>query len=206
MMVYREAERQADVMIQLTNGDLEAYRWKVRVFREQGNLEAERLLYVELPDEMQNSAFHLEGRGQLKARLGLYEDAETDLLEAVVQSPSDPLILGSTALFLLERGRPTEARPLAERAVRFSNRLTTPEMRMRIRSALVATYLALGELDAAADALSTREAKRKNLFQNGEFVMEESLSVPETSFLLIRDFPFIEPQVAIVPRQAARFK
>lgn len=181
--VYLEAAAQADVMIRLSNGDLDAYRWKVRVFREQGDLEAERLLYAELPEDLQNSGFHLEGRGQLKARLGLYEDAEKDLFAALDQSPNDPLILGSTALFLLDRGRPADARPLAERALRFSNRLTTPELRMRIRTVLVATYLALGELAAATDTLTAAGANVSGVnrlrgalaYAEGDIVTAETL-------------------------------
>ena len=113
--VYDEAARQADVLIQLTNGDLDSYRWKVRVFREQGNLEAERQLYASLPPKLVGTAFHDEGTGQLKALLGLYEDAEADLARAVGKAPNDPLILGSLAYFLLERGRPEDARPWAHR-------------------------------------------------------------------------------------------
>ena len=38
--VYSEAAAQADLIIRLSDDDIQGYRWKVRVYREQGNLAA----------------------------------------------------------------------------------------------------------------------------------------------------------------------
>lgn len=114
--VYDEAFQLADRILEISDGSPAAWRFKQRLLRLRGDLAAELEMYETMPDAVGAGAFRLQGRGELKAVLGLWEDAEADLRRAVEAAPRDPAPLSSLARLLLARGRVQEAATIAQKA------------------------------------------------------------------------------------------
>lgn len=152
--VYHEAEQQADALIAILGDDEEGYRWKARVYREQGELGKEWQLYQQLPERLKKSSFYYRAVGSFEALLSLDADAEQHLQRAVEIAPNDPRSRLALARFLLDRGRAAEALPHAQGARRNVAALPTDAEVGEVFETLVAVHLALGRLDDAARALA----------------------------------------------------
>lgn len=152
--VYEEAERQARALIELTDGQEVGYRWLVRVFRAQGDLERELALYGTLPAGLAESAFRYRSQGVFDARLSLWADAESKLRRAVEIAPNDSRSLAELAQFLMRRGRAAEALPFAERAARNVLQVQEADARDRVGEIVTSAYLAMGRIDDANQALA----------------------------------------------------
>ena len=128
--VYDEAFTLADRILEISDGAPEAWRFKQRLLRLRGDLAAELAMYETMPASMSSSAFRLQGRGELKAALGLWEDAEADLRLAVEAEPRDPAPLSALAGLLLRRGRVQEASEIAQRAWDYRGTNADPSVRL----------------------------------------------------------------------------
>ncbi len=151
---YAEAEAQARKIAELSPPGSElGYRWTARVLRAQGDLGKEWAFYQSLPQPIAESSFRYRAQGDLEARLALWADAEAHLRKAAEISPNDARSLAGLARYLLDQGRPAEAEPFAERASRNANTVVETEDRFDVLRVPVDVHLALGELDAALEAL-----------------------------------------------------
>ena len=156
--VYAEARRQAETYARLAGSNEDGPRWRARVAREQGDLLGELAIYQGLPQDLAGSALQLGGLGYVHARLGLHAKAEDYLRQAVQKAPADPRLTAQLARFLTSRGRAAEAVPYAASAQRNKGAVVDATEAFEIGLALVECNLALGQLDAAREALSRVEA------------------------------------------------
>jgi tetratricopeptide (TPR) repeat protein len=152
---FNEALAQAELVYELSNGDLEGLRWKVRVLRASGELAKEFDLFRTLSGRHEGSAFQYEGLGALKARLGLDADAEADLLKAVELAPQDPAPLATYAWYLLSRQRTAQAVVMARRAFAAIGSITAAVDRTRVVGVITACELAAGNFEQARDAVAS---------------------------------------------------
>ena len=151
---FDEALAQADLVLELSKGDIEGLRWKVRVLRASGELAKEHDLFRSLEGRHAGSAFQYEGLGALKARLGLDADAEADLRKAVELAPQDPAPLATYAWYLLTRQRTTQAVAFARRAFAAMGSLTAAVDRNRVVGVIAACELAAGNFEQAREAVA----------------------------------------------------
>jgi tetratricopeptide (TPR) repeat protein len=158
--VYDDALQQAEAYSQVSAGALEGLRWQLRVLQAKGDLAGEFALLEGITGEHRDSAFRLEGLGLVKAKLGLWSDAEQDLRRAVELGRNDARPCASLAAFLCSRGRSSEAVAIALRAQQTMGVLTDTNDKARVVRAIVASQLAVGDLDAARAALSLLPSDR----------------------------------------------
>ena len=152
--VYEKARQHAETCFQLTNGDLDSLRLQQLVQRARGDLAGELAMLEALPTTGAEGAFRFEGLGLLKAGLGLFVEAESDLRQASTLQPSDARPQASLAEFLRQRGRTTEALDVARRIERTINGVQDPADKARCGRVLVACLLAAGETAAAREAMA----------------------------------------------------
>ena len=151
--VYEKAYHHAMRYRELSKGDLDGLRLMQRVLRAQGDLAAELAMLEQLPASGNEGAFRFEGLGVLKARLGLWRDAEEDLRAAIRLQPTDARPHAALAEFLRQRGRSREAVAAAARAEQSIGSVQDPTARARIGRVLVACRLAVLDLAGARAAL-----------------------------------------------------
>jgi len=151
--VYDKAYHHAMRYRELSKGDLEGLRLMQRVLRAQGDLAGELAMLEQLPQGGNEGAFRFEGLGVLKARLGLWRDAEGDLLAAAKLQPTDARPHAALAEFLRQRGRSREAVAAAARAEQAIGSVQDPTARARIGRVLVSCRLAVLDLAGARTAL-----------------------------------------------------
>ncbi|MFM1872941.1 MAG: hypothetical protein RL398_2363 [Planctomycetota bacterium] len=151
--VYKDALAQADLYVQSSGGDLEGLRWQQRVLQAKGDLAAEYALLDGIQGPHRETAFRYTGLGQLKARLGLWNDAEADLRKGAELAPNDARPHAALAEFLLQRGRSAEAVAAAARAEQTFGSLLDAGDRQRAGRAILACRLAVDDVAAAQDAL-----------------------------------------------------
>jgi len=158
LWVFDEAQKAADEYLSISKGDLDGWQWKVRVLAAMGALEDEYELYQKLEGRWAGSAFQLEGRGRVKARLGLFAEAEADLRQAVAAAPQDARPRATLASFLRERERPQAALQEAKAAFTAVNSLTNANERARVLATMVWCQLTVGEVTSARATLATAGA------------------------------------------------
>ncbi|MFN6145184.1 MAG: tetratricopeptide repeat protein [Planctomycetota bacterium] len=151
--VYEKAYHHAMRYRELSKGDLDGLRLMQRVLRAQGDLAGELALLEQLPLTGSEGAFRFEGLGVLKARLGLWRDAEDDLRAAVRLQPTDARPHAALAEFLRLRGRSREAVAAAARAEQAIGSVQDPTARARIGRVLVSCRLAVLDVVGARAAL-----------------------------------------------------
>lgn len=156
--VYAVAREQAELYAQIVGGGEDGQRWRARVLAEQGDLEGEWKLYQGLTGDLADSAFKWCGIGEIQARIGLGLDAEESLTKAVQKAPADPRCHDALARFLCARGRPAEAVPHAEAALRNKGMVQEQSQVFGFAATMLGCQLALGRIDAAKDAFAKLEA------------------------------------------------
>jgi len=147
--VYDQAQRLADRLLEISGGTLEAWRFKQRLLRLRGDLAGELAMYESMPDSGALRAFKLQGRGELKAQLGLWEDAEIDLRGAESAAPQDPAPLAALATLLIERGRVAEAAVFARRGWDFRGSNADRDVQLHAAAVHLRALMAQGMLDEA---------------------------------------------------------
>jgi tetratricopeptide (TPR) repeat protein len=149
-----EAEAQARKHVEIQPNSARGRELLARVYSETGRLEKEAALYDELAKgDFKQFAFVPRGRGVLAMRLGLFEDAERWLTEAVNRDRTDARNWLELSRCLSRLGRGEEAL----KAVREARALVAPGMPARrelaVKSWLVRTLLAVGKDVEAERAL-----------------------------------------------------
>jgi tetratricopeptide (TPR) repeat protein len=152
--VYEKAYQHALRYRDLSKGDLDGLRLVQRVLRAQGDLAGELAMLEQLSTSGNEGAFRFEGLGVLKARLGLWRDAEDDLRAAVALQPTDARPHAALADFLRQRGRSREAAAAALRAEQAIGSVQDPTARARIGRVLVSCRLAVLDLAGARGTLA----------------------------------------------------
>jgi tetratricopeptide (TPR) repeat protein len=156
---YEVAEQQAKLYRKVEPGSARGYELLARVYREAGRLEDELALYRELSQSdhnLKDAPFVWRGLGLLEAKLGLYQDAEDHLRDAVRLGAKDGRDSAALAKFLVERGRPDDAWEHALAAQR--NAPAEGPALFEIRATWFVAALARGDLKEAADALGKAKA------------------------------------------------
>lgn len=150
--VYDIALQQADLLKQ-QGGGIEAERARVRVLRARGDVAQELIAYGTAEGDSAMLAFRHEGLGQLKARLGLWNDAEKELREAVAAAPNDARVHASLAEFLRARGLGKEAMAQAQKSVETLGSVTDEEDRRRVITTVITCQLGIGDIAGARTML-----------------------------------------------------
>jgi tetratricopeptide (TPR) repeat protein len=150
---YDKALEHAQIYQQLSKGDQEGLRLLQKVLRARGDLAGELAMLEGLATTGSEGAFRFEGLGQVKARLGLWIDAEADLQQAVRLQPTDARPHAALADFLRQRGRSREAQAAAKRAELAIGSVQDAGERARVGRILVECALAVGDLEQARSLL-----------------------------------------------------
>lgn len=152
---YDKALEHAQIYQQLSKGDQEGLRLLQKVLRARGDLAGELAMLEGLSLTGSEGAFRFEGLGQIKARLGLWLDAEADLQQAVRLQPTDARPHAVLADFLRQLGRSREALAAARRAEQAIGSVQDAGERARVGRILVECALAVGDLDHARSLLGS---------------------------------------------------
>jgi|GEM_PF-2689039 len=147
--VYEEALKQSGDYLQMSGQTLAGRRVMQRVLRAMGNLGEEVKLLDGTTGDNEADAFREMGLGVIKARLGLWAEAERQLKKAAELAPTDGRTHGTLAEFYRERGRTVLALTAAKRAQQTLGSVQDSVERSRILRTVLGCYLAAGELDAA---------------------------------------------------------
>jgi len=151
--VHEDVMAQAEIYLQMSGGTLDGLRLMQKVLRAQGDLDRELKMLEGIQGNDREMSFKLEGLGVLKARLGLWIEAEQNLREAARLNPNDARPHGALAEFLRRRGRSEEALDAALRAKRTIGAVQDDDDRGRILRTVVGCQLMVGDLDGARDTL-----------------------------------------------------
>lgn len=149
--IYDEALRQAQAY-RASSGVIDGWRLELEVLQARGDVVAEVALLEGLAPNGLDAALRFEGLANVRARLGLWQDAENDLRQAIKLAPTDARMHAALAEFLRQRGRSAEAM-LAVRAAEASLGTLAPEDLPRAVRAIVACRLAVGDTAGAKSAL-----------------------------------------------------
>ena len=150
-----EAEIQAKEYIQAAPNSGRGYELEAFVYSATGQLEKETALYDRLAQgPFKGAAFVRRGRGVLASRLGLHEDAERFLREAVSIDQTDPSNHLALSRFLYGRGRGKEALASARSARQLVVPGMDPAFDLAIRKHLLSCLLGVGDAQAAQNALN----------------------------------------------------
>ena len=165
--IHDVALEQAVLYSKLSKGDVDGLRLQHRVLQARGDLGGEFALLDGLAGEHRESAFRYERLGVVKARLGLYHDAEADLRRATELAPNDGRPYIALAEFLRQRGRSREALVVARRVEQTISGLLDPADRVRAVRIVVGCHLANGALDGAKTALQLLAADQAQPYIEG---------------------------------------
>lgn len=157
--VYDKAWHHAQLYRQLSAGDLEGLRLMRHVLRARGDLAGELTMLEGLATTGAEGGFRFEGLGTVKARLGLWVEAEADLRKAIELQPGDARPYATLAELLRLRGRGREALAAARRAEQTIGAVQNPTERARIGRVIVSCHLAVGDPVAARAALALAQSK-----------------------------------------------
>ncbi|MFN3240534.1 MAG: tetratricopeptide repeat protein [Planctomycetota bacterium] len=160
--VYDEALKQSEAYLQMSGQNLDGRRIMQRVLQAMGNLAEEVKLLEGTTGDNEADAFRLMGLGVIKARLGLWIEAEQHLRAATEKAPTDARTHGTLAEFYRKRGRTIPALNAARRAQQTLGSVQDPVARAEIVRTIVGCQLAVGDL-AAARQLAPSEPGRSYL-------------------------------------------
>jgi tetratricopeptide (TPR) repeat protein len=144
--IYEIALKQAEVYMQMSGGTLDGFRVMQVVLQETGDLEGELDLLEQVSGDAAAQSFRLQGLGVIKARLGLWIEAEEHLKEAAALTPTNAHAHGALAEFYRSRGRSREAVTAAARAEQTLGSVQDPDLRGRIERTILGSRLAVGVL------------------------------------------------------------
>lgn len=165
--VYEDAQRLAAKYLEMTSGSLDGLLVMQKVLRARGDLAGELALLESIQGGDRERAFQLEGLGELRARLGLWQDAEADLRKAVEIQPTDARSHGTLAEFLRQRGRGAEANESARRAQATLGSVQDPDARARIVRTIIGCRLAVGDVAGARDVIGMLDREHGQSYLRG---------------------------------------
>ncbi|MEZ5989972.1 MAG: tetratricopeptide repeat protein [Planctomycetota bacterium] len=152
---FAAAEKQALQYIEINKASSRGYELLAHVYSLTGQLDKELALYRELlQGPMREQPFVLRGLGTLEARLGMDEQAEDHLRQAVRLDSSDGASHWALGRFLLDHGRAAEADKESEAAVKNLPIGLREVEAFAIHALRIRTLLALGRPDEAAASLA----------------------------------------------------
>ena len=147
--IYEEALRQSEDYLQMSGQTLGGRRVMQRVLRAMGNLAEEVKLLEGTSGDNEAEAFRALGLGVVKARLGLWIEAEKLLVEAATKAPTDARTHGTLAEFYRARGRTQPALAAAQRARKTLGSVQDPAERAAVVRTIVGCMLAVGDVEGA---------------------------------------------------------
>ncbi|MEC8253037.1 MAG: tetratricopeptide repeat protein [Planctomycetota bacterium] len=153
--IYEEALKQSEDYLQSSGQTLGGRRVMQRVLRAMGSLSEEVKLLEGTSGDNEAAAFREMGLGVVKARLGLWVEAEQQLARAAELAPTDARTHGTLAEFYRSRGRTVPALAAAMRARQTLGSVQDPSERGRIVRTILGCMLAVGDLDAARELAPT---------------------------------------------------
>lgn len=177
--VYEDALKQSEAYLQMSGQNLDGRRILQRVLQAMGNLGDEVALLEGTTGDNEADAFRLMGLGVIKARLGLWVEAEEHLVAAAERAPTDARTHGTLAEFYRSRGRTIPAMNAARRAQQTLGSVQDPTARAEIVRTIVGCQLAVGDL-AAARQLAPSEPGRSYLrgcvaYASGDMVAAKAM-------------------------------
>jgi tetratricopeptide (TPR) repeat protein len=149
--IYQEAREQAELYLQMSGQTLDGRRVMQRVLQAMGDLGEEIKLLEGTSGDNEAEAFRKRGVGVIKARLGLWIDAEHHLVEAAQLAPTDARTHGALAEFYRARGRTNLAVQSARRAQQTLGSVQDPLERATVVRTVLGCLLAVGDLRAAKE-------------------------------------------------------
>lgn len=144
--IYEVAQEQATVYMQNSGGTLDGLRVEQLVLQQTGDVAGEVDLLEKVTGDAVAQSFKLQGLGVIKARLGLWIEAEQHLREAARLTPTDARAHGTLAEFYRSRLRSREAVAAAERAQQTIGSIQDAELRASIERTILGCRLAVGVL------------------------------------------------------------
>tara|TARA_R110002094_G_scaffold124619_1_gene118959 strand:- start:905 stop:3589 length:2685 start_codon:yes stop_codon:yes gene_type:complete len=144
--VYEEAQKQAEIYLQHSGGNLDGLRIMQVVLQATGSISDELDLLNSVTGDATAQSFKLQGLGVIKARMGLWIAAEEDLKEAARLTPTDARAHGTLAEFYRSRGRSREAVAAAARAESTLGTVQDEALRQKILRTIMSCRLAIGIL------------------------------------------------------------
>lgn len=144
--IYEVAQQQASVYMQNSGGNLDGLRVEQLVLQQIGDIAGEVDLLEKVTGDAVAQSFKLQGLGVIKARLGLWVEAEQHLKEAARLTPTDARAHGTLAEFYRSRLRSREAVAAAERAQQTIGSIQDAGLRARIERTILGCRLAIGVL------------------------------------------------------------
>ncbi len=149
--IYEEAQRQAQIYLQMSGGNLDGLRIMQVVLQATGSISDELDLLNSVTGDATAQSFKLQGFGIIKARLGLWLEAEENLKEAARLTPTDARAHGTLAEFYRSRGRSREAVAAAARAEATLGTVQDEELRRKIIRTIMSCRLSIGILASNND-------------------------------------------------------
>lgn len=144
--IFEIAMQQADTYLQMSGKSLDGLRVMQQVLQAQGDIAGELELLEGIAGDAALEAFKLRGLGVIKARLGLWRDAEADLKEAARLTATDAMSHGALAEFYRSRGRSREGLAAALRAEQTLGSVQDQQARASIIRTILGCRLAVGVL------------------------------------------------------------
>lgn len=152
--IYDVALEQARAYLQFSGGNLDGNRIMQTVLQARGDIAGELDLLMATKGDATVESFRLQGLGVIKARLGLWIEAEENLKEAARLTPSDARAHAALADFYRARGRSREAGASADRAEATLGSVQDAEVRREIERTIVSCRMLVGELAAISSIAS----------------------------------------------------
>ncbi|MGK0300531.1 MAG: tetratricopeptide (TPR) repeat protein [Planctomycetota bacterium] len=144
--IYDEAKTQADDYLKHSGDNLDGLRIMQVVLRATGSISGELELLNGVQGDATHLSFKLQGIGIIKARLGLWIEAEENLKEAARLTPTDARAHGTLAEFYRLRGRSRDAVAAAARAKATLGTVQDEALREKIERTIMSCRLSIGIL------------------------------------------------------------
>jgi len=144
--IYKEALAQAETYLQHSKGAIDGLRVMQMVMRATGDIDGELKLLEGVTGDHVAESFKLQGIGVIKARLGLWIEAEEHLAKAAELTPTDARAHGTLAEFYRTRLRSREALKAANRAEQTIGSIQDAKLKADIERTILGCRLAVGIL------------------------------------------------------------